>query len=275
MNRRNWLDLSRKLVDRYDLGTTLDYIQAAIGAEALAEENGSAIRPTAANPSPFVTTLSGAAMTGTVTSGECWDANGQRILVPSTQNFTLASNGSLARKALLVARYLQTGDTSIAKPSNPTETVFLNLVDSFELEVLLGTPNASPTYPAAGADDVILMGYAIPAAATLATNCTEDATVRQQGLNLSRTVTANTAMTPFDKFVQGNANSGAITLTLPPCRFSEGAKINTMKSDSSGNAVGVACTAGDTMQGGGTTDSLTNQFENITWVCKGGVWYIH
>lgn len=273
MKVRNWIDLSRKLVDRFDLRDTLSYVQIALGNEQLASY-GSAIRPTSANPSPFVTTRSGAAMTGTVTGGECWDAAGQRVLVDSTQNFTLASDPSNPRKALLVARYKQTGDTSMPKPSNPITNIFLNLHDDFEVAVILGTPASVPAYPSAGALDVILMGYSIPAAATLATNCTEDATVRQQGLNSSRLVAVNTTMTAFDKWVQGNANSGVITLTFPPGLFSEGAEINTMKFDASGNAVNLAVTAGDTFQGGGTTDALTNQFENVTWRMKNRVWYI-
>lgn len=276
MNRRNWTDLSRKLVDRADLLYTSDGLTDALNRLFLGQHSKGII-PSALYPSPFVVSLSGSNMTGTVTAGIAWDPNGQLVEIASTEGFTLTSDGTNPRKAYLVARYAQAGDTTIAKPSNPSTNVFLNLLDSFELEVLLGTPAGSPAYPTLGANDIVLMGFTIPAGETIASNCTMDATVRDQGLDESSSVkTSNYQATAYDRFVQMNANSGALTLTLPDSRFSEGSEISVMKSDSSVNAVTVQRATGttDTIQGGLTSFTLDNQFTVYTLKCKGGVWYV-
>lgn len=275
MDVRNWVDLSRKLIDRQDFLDSFGYIVDAIKADQLARFS-KGIVPTESFPSPFVTTLSGANMTGTVTGGTFFDPNGQRVLVGTTQNFTLVADATNPRKAYLVARFLQEGQTSIPKPSDPLNNVFLDLVDTFELEVLLGTPAGSPSYPSLGADDIVLMGFTIPAAETLASNCTEDATVRNQGVNASTAIkTANYSATPFDKFIPCNANSGAFAVTLPKGKFSEGAEITIVKTDSSTNAVTYQVTggSGDTLVWGSTSETLDARGASVTLKCKAGIWY--
>ncbi len=278
MDQRNWLDLSRKLIDRFDFNDTETYIREAIGNNALFQQPYG-IYPCLDYPSPFVTALSGAAMTGTVTGGIFFDQDGQHVLVNATEPFTLTSDPSNPRKAYLVARYAQEGSEEIPKPSNPTQNVFLNLLDSYEIEVLLGTPAGSPSYPALGATDIVLMGFTIPAAETIASNCTQDATVRNQGLNASTAIKTGTySATPFDQFIPCNANGGAFTVTLPDFKFAEGATWEIQKTDSSANAVTIALAgATDTFRLYGsapTSVQLTQQAESLTLRVKAGICYI-
>jgi len=275
MDVRNWVDLSRKLIDRQDFLDSFAYIVDALKNDQLARFS-KGIVPCAAYPSPFVTTLSGAAMTGTITAGMFFDPAGQRVEVGATQNFTLTADATNPRKAYLVARFLQEGQTTIPKPSDPLNNVFLDLVDTFELEVLLGTPAGSPAYPTLGADDIVLMGFTIPAAETLASNCTEDSTVRDQGVNESSAVfTSNQTLTPFTKLAPFNANSGALQATLPKGKFSEGAEITIAKTDSSVNKVTyrVDPTTTDTLAWGSTSETLDAKGASVTLKCKAGVWY--
>lgn len=277
MQRRNWLQLSRKLVDRFDLDTTLNDVVVALGQNAL-DGKRYGIRPNSAYPNPFVTVLSATDMTGTVASGVAFDESGQRIEVTATQNFQLpAADATNPMKALLVLRYAQVGDTSIPQPSNPALNVFLNLDDSFSLVVLAGTPAVSPSYPATQANDVVLMGYSIPANTVHANATTEDATVRDQGLGRTQAKTANYTATAFDNFIACNANGGGFTITAPPSRFAEGWECVIQKTDSSGNAVTIQLQGTDTFRLNGSAPNsvqLTAQAESITLKISGGVCYV-
>lgn len=178
MQRRNWEDLSRKLVDRFDLLYTESAIDTALGELGL-DSWGFGILQTRAYLNPMLVTRSGIDLSATLSPGPAYDEDGQRILVPTTQSFSFTPDPLLPRKALLVVRYKKTGDTPVPKPSNPITTIFLNLHDDFEVILRLGTPAASPSYPGTLAGDIIVYGYTIPAAETLASNCTEDDSVRQ------------------------------------------------------------------------------------------------
>jgi microcystin-dependent protein len=191
MKKRNWADLARKLVDRFDMNDTLQYIQDALGKESKASW-GPGVLDTQTYPNPFQFTMSGVSLGGTVSAGIAYDPNGQIVEVPSTQNFTLVSNPSNPVYALLVLRFKFTPDTLIPKPSDPILNVFLNLHDDFELQVLTGTPAPSPTYPVAGSNDVVLMGFQIPAAATLGTQVTLDSSQKQVGFRPATRVSIDT-----------------------------------------------------------------------------------
>lgn len=278
MQRRNWQDLSRKLVDRYDMDDENSFVVTAMG------QNIKAVRRYGISPcndykSPFQTTLSGVNMTGTITGGVAFDPNGQRVEVPSTQGFTLpASNPTNPYKAYLVLRFIQVGQTTIPKPANPSENVDLDLVDSFELEVLAGTPAGSPAYPALGPDDIVLMGFTVPALATLASSATEDATVRDQGQGPNSVQSANYTVTPFDEFVGMDATAGNRIFTLTKFKFAEGATWTLQKTDASVNTVTINTGLGtDVFRLDGSTPTslvLENQGESVSLKVVGGVCYV-
>lgn len=277
MQRRNWLDLSRKLVDRYDMDDTETYIAAGLGKNVISTRRYG-ISPCKAYPAPFQTALSGSDLTATITAGIAFDPSGQVIEMPTTQNFALAAGDATnPRKDLLVLRFATAGSTTIPKPSNPATNVFLNLVDSFSLVVLTGVAAGSPVYPATLANDVILMGFSVPANMVHASQATEDATVRDQGLGGLVKTSAYT-VTPFDKFVGADCSGGGVTLTLTEFKWAEGAEWTIQKTDSSGNALTINTgTGGDVFRLNGstpTTLSLTAQGESVTLKVVGGVCYI-
>lgn len=182
MRQRNWLELSRKLVDRYDMDFEVSQLQFALGEYSLSYY-GMGVLATTQYPNPFLLTMSGVTLGGTVGNGIAYDPNGQLVRIdtssPSTKTFVCAaSHPSLARWDLLVIRYKKTGNTPIPKPSDPISTVNLNLSDDFELAVLTGTPSGSPAYPVKGTGDIILAGLRVPAGATLGTQIILDLSVR-------------------------------------------------------------------------------------------------
>lgn len=191
MNRRNWLNLYRKLVDVTDM----DYFNSAISAQFQQETLSRAKVGVdfGKYASPFAVTLSGAGMTLSVAPGLAHDPIGQIVEVATTQSgIAITSHATLAKWSLLVLRYSQSNNTAIAMPSNPLVSTWLNLLDSFTLAIVDGTPSGSPAYPAKGASDIVLAGIKIPAASTLATSSTVDLSVREM---------SRTAGSEFDAIV--------------------------------------------------------------------------
>lgn len=183
MKRRNWLSLSRKLVDQYDLDYSFQAVQEYNGEQALSFF-GEGVVVTKLYPTPFIIGLSGSLLGGSVGNGLAFDPNGQitRIDPGSTtsKNFVIpTADPSNARWDLLVLRYVAKGDTLIPKPSDPIVNINLNIHDDFALAVIAGTPGGSPAYPAKGQLDIILGGVRVPAGATLGNQCLIDLTIRE------------------------------------------------------------------------------------------------
>lgn len=184
MQTRNWLSLSRKLIDRLDLNYSFTAVQEAIGEYALAWF-GEGVVNTSQYPSPFPVTMSGTALGGSVGFGIGFDQNGQLTNITSTTqgtpDFTLAAASGQPRWDLVCIAYHSVGDTQVPKPSDPLSTIFLNLHDDFSLFVVEGTPSGTPAYPPKGNPlFVVLAGIQVPAGATLGTQCTLDYSVREQ-----------------------------------------------------------------------------------------------
>lgn len=180
MNRRNWLELSRKLVDRTDMDQSFDWIDQARGELEL-DTFGKGVLKTKAYPSPLALALSGVDLEGTFTAGIAYDENGQRIKADPGGDFTIAAADPVdPRRDLIVARFAYVEDVVIPKPSDPITTTFLNLLDGFEIITRPGVPAAVPAYPAAQLGDVILGGLLVPAAALVGTDCTLDLTIREK-----------------------------------------------------------------------------------------------
>lgn len=182
MMQRNWIDLSRKLVDRYDFTYTLAGMSEILGKQSLSFF-GEGVLATTQFPNPFPIVTNNANMNGTVGPGIAYDPSGNFTSIPSgTPSFTIpAAHATLARWDLLVMRYRQVGDSLVPKPSDPITMVYLNLLDSYELAVIPGTPSGSPAYPAKGVNDIILAGIQVPANATISDQCFIDLTIRELG----------------------------------------------------------------------------------------------
>ncbi len=180
MLRRNWLDLGRKRVDRYDLDFTMNAIADQFRMLALAMF-GPGVLVTNLYPDPFPIALAGDAMTGSVGPGMAYDRNGELIKndAPALPFVIPAADPALPRWDLLVLRYKQVGEIPVPKPLDPIVQVFLNLVDSFDLIVLPGTPSDTPTYRTKGTFDIVLAGIQVPAAAVFASEATLDLSIRE------------------------------------------------------------------------------------------------
>lgn len=183
MNSRNWLDLSRKLVDQFDLNYTVGAISSALG-EASLSFFGEGVLSTTTYPNPFPISLSGSVLGGSVGNGIAYDPNGQITRIDpgaDESNAWLCTPADLVnnRWDLLVMEYQQVGDTPVPKPSDPITTIDLNLHDDFLIKVIPGTASPTPSYPSKGATDIILGGLRVPPNATLGSQITVDLSVRE------------------------------------------------------------------------------------------------
>lgn len=183
MKRRNWLDLFRKKVDSTDMDYSFSAVSAALGNYALSFF-GEGVLPTDLYPSPFPITMDSGDLGGVVGAGIAFDPNGSITEIdpssPTSKAFTIPpANPTNPRWDLLVIRYIQTGDTPIPEPSNPLDTINLNLHDDFQLAVIEGTPSITPAYPAKGTLDIILAGLQVPPAAVFGTSVGVDLSVRE------------------------------------------------------------------------------------------------
>jgi hypothetical protein len=181
MRMTNWTQLARILVDGPDLDET--YIAQSI-AENMLVIAGEGVLPTVAVPNPCQIVLNASNFTGGVSPGFAVDPTGQLIDIPVTgsaaSGFVIqASDPTNPRWDLVVAEFVQTGDTLIPQPSNPANSVYMFLHEDFLVKVIKGTPAGSPAYPAKGANDVIIGGLKIPATATTGDQITIDTVVRE------------------------------------------------------------------------------------------------
>jgi len=76
-----------------------------------------------------------------------------------------------------------------------------------------------------------------------------------------------------EEMVFCDATSGNITVTLPVATLNTGRMYRIKKTDSSGNTVTVDGNSSETIDGG-TTATISNQFEAITIMCDGSNWHI-
>lgn len=85
--------------------------------------------------------------------------------------------------------------------------------------------------------------------------------------------TANYTLTTSDYTINGDATGGIFTLTLPTAVSKSGQIYVLRKSDASGNAITVATTSSQTINGS-TTQSLASQYSTITVQSDGANWMI-
>jgi hypothetical protein len=86
-----------------------------------------------------------------------------------------------------------------------------------------------------------------------------------------RTVTATTLVNPLDDLIQANATSGAITLTLETAVACDGRRHTFKKIDATANAVTIACTGGQTIDGA-ATKAIAAQYDTLTVISDGANW---
>lgn len=93
----------------------------------------------------------------------------------------------------------------------------------------------------------------------------------------ARAVTVASAAANYDanagELVNCNTGGGAFTVTLPTAIGITGQQITVRKSSSDSNAVTVACTGGQTINGD-TTLTIVGQYTSIDMVSDGAGWVI-
>lgn len=144
---------------------------------------GPGILVTTIYPEPFPLTLSGTNLNITVGNGIGFDTTGEFTSInPVATNSPIIAGimgSTQPRFDLLVIEYAQVGDTPIPQPSDPLNTVNLNLHDDFTLRIIEGTPAGVPVYPAYTGPGFIICGLQIPANATMANQFIVDESVAQ------------------------------------------------------------------------------------------------
>lgn len=93
-----------------------------------------------------------------------------------------------------------------------------------------------------------------------------------------QTIVGATTLGNTQSFVNADASSAAFTITLPPASGHAGRIYRIVKSDASANAVTIAVSSGDYMDGvQNDTLLLTEQYDHTTFVCGGAAsgWQIY
>lgn len=107
-------------------------------------------------------------ITVAVSGGIAAGASGYLQVVNSgiVLDVTAATTGTFPTRSLIVARPMPTDSNFINSPTSPFNQVPLNSLQSASVLFLAGTPSATPTFPATGANDVILAGLIVPPSTT-------------------------------------------------------------------------------------------------------------
>ena len=87
------------------------------------------------------------------------------------------------------------------------------------------------------------------------------------------TKTGAYTITSSDQVVLVDASAGAVTITLPLASGVNKYIFTVKKIDSSVNAVTIARTSSDTIDGA-TSQTIGDQYQSLTFVSNGSVWYI-
>jgi hypothetical protein len=268
MNRLNWTDLSRKLVDRFDMIFLNDTIEAILGVNALAFF-GKGVIPTKLIPTPFSVTMSGATLGGTADVGTAVDPDGKLIVTTIADVFTLDAPAGSLRWDLLTIRFARTNDTLINKPSNPSETCYMNLLDADTVQVIKGTPGVA-AYPACPVTDVILAGIQIPAIAAVGTDCTVDLLVRdlsQKGQMQIHEMTASGAVLASDDLIEING-IGEVQATLVSPALMAGMEQTFVLVHATGTGKLMGTVSGQ------VNPTLDAQWDRMTIYSNGNVWRV-
>ncbi len=97
----------------------------------------------------------------------------------SITNVLVTSDPSNPRKDLIVARKNLVDNTFITRPTSPFDSVPLKQLQESQVIRIPGTPAGSPAYPSKVADDVVLFGVTIPAAAVSLNSTNIDSAVTE------------------------------------------------------------------------------------------------
>ena len=89
-----------------------------------------------------------------------------------------------------------------------------------------------------------------------------------------KTDTAAATLTPEDSGTIFLANTGNITVTLPPAAACTGIELVFVKTTANANAVTIDGFSSETINGSANYASIDAQYDSATLVCNGTTWFI-
>ena len=210
-----------------------------------------------------------------VTNGIGVNASGRLLVNTATQNSpAFASPAGNPAYSLLVLRPNDTDGTPVPSPSDPTQSVNLHHFLGATLAVINGTPAATPSYPAALANDIILCGVKLTSGQASITSASLDYSVAQTPHGFRRSVrTVNQAspysVTTTDQILSvSTATNGSQTINLLPASSVAGLMLIVSKKDIDGNLITLVPAGSDTIE----ESHVTNQNNMAILVSNGLGW---
>jgi hypothetical protein len=212
-----------------------------------------------------------------VSEGAALSPAGRLMVLGSPAQVTLGSDPTNPRRSLVVARPKLTQVATIVDPTNPpNNVVFVERLD-VELVVIPGTPAGSPSYPSAQANDTVLMGVYIPAAAVSLNSSNYEISRRQTPkvqAHRIREISASYTAASGDgeeDIIEFDATSASGVVTLPPASVMMGKCLTLMKVDSSANVVQLKGDGSETISGQ-TEVELDTQWQSVTIYAHKSSW---
>ena len=89
-----------------------------------------------------------------------------------------------------------------------------------------------------------------------------------------KSIAAATTLSPNDAGVILVANTGTMTITLPPAAVSRGVNYKFIKTTAAASAITLDGNASETINGATTSALMNAQWEATEIVCDGSAWYI-
>jgi hypothetical protein len=154
----------------------------------------------------------------------------------------------------LVLRPKETPTQYIPSPTGGPNVPLHNKFE-YDLLVLGGTPSATPVYPSVGVNDIVLMGFYIPAAAVSVSVGDFEVTMRaapKKHRRKIREVSADYSAASGEgeeDVIEFDASAASGVVTLPPASVMLGREVTIMKVDSTANEVQIVGNGGELMSG--------------------------
>jgi hypothetical protein len=202
----------------------------------------------------------GGGLNVSIAPGVVINNDGYPMYIPTTQTVAMASPVTYPCLSLIVARPLLTNVNPIPQPTNPSNTVYLNTTQGFQLVAINGTPSATPVAPAILDGDVIVAELSLTAAISTITSANflfDLVQIAGKSPRNIKTVAANYTCTGTEDVLEVSASGGAVSIQLAAAASIPGGGPEIIKIDSSANLVNILASEGISGQ---TTIGLDSQW---------------
>lgn len=219
--------------------------------------------------------LPSSGMTVTVDSGIASSPSGKLMVVPTQQTTAPATPVGNPAWSLVVLRPVFTDADFIPLPTNPSAPpVPLDQQQLYQIVVLNGTPAGNPVYPAVQSDDVVLMGFKLPAGTTTITRAMLDlgvvGRIPRPKRKISQLFQSFAVARPTEIYEVDCTASGLVG-QLPPAGNFEGEEFEFIKVDPSANSFSASGNGAETISGQNVM-SLDSQWDTMRIYSNGISW---